>query len=136
MRVAIFVALGVWLALLAVAMVGQGVGAPDIVVKGAVLIWAGAGVFLAPASWLLALLLEEGIAPRSVSSHAAQMAPYLLVVGSLALAVGVLLLVPSSSATVPLRIAGVVAVAWGGFSLFVGVTALRKKRRNRIGTRA
>lgn len=136
LRVAILVALGLWLGLLAVAMVGQGVGAPDLVVKGAALIWAGAGLFLAPGSWLLALLLEEGIAPRSVSSHAVHMAPYLLAVGLLALIVGVLLLVPSNAATLPLRIAGVVAVAWGGFALFVGVTALRKKRRNRVGTRA
>jgi len=125
----------VWLTLLAVALVGEGIGAPAIVGQAAIAIWAGAGLFLVPASWLLALLLEPGIASRSVSSRAVRMAPYLLVVGSLVLIVGILLLVPSSSATIPLRLAGVWAVAWGGFADFVGLTALRKKRRYRVGTR-
>jgi hypothetical protein len=136
LRLTVLVALGLWLALLAFALVGQSVGAPDLAVKGAAVIWAGAGIFLVPASWLLALLLEEGISPGSGSSRAVQMAPYLLVMGSLVLIVGVLLLVPSSSATTPLRLFGGWAVAWGGFALFVGVLALRKKRRNRVGTRA
>src|SRR4029077_256391 len=135
LRAAVLVALGVWLALLAIALVGQGIGAPAIVGQVAIVIWAGAGLFLVPASWLLALLLEPGIAPRSVSSRAVRMAPYLLVVGSLVLIVGILLLVPSGSATIPLRLAGGWAVAWGGFADFVGLTALRKKRRYRVGTR-
>jgi hypothetical protein len=136
LRVAILVGLGVWLALLAFAIVAQAAGAPAVVFDTAALVWAGAGLFLAPTSWLLALVLEEGIAPKSTSWYAVKMAPYLLAVGSLVLIVGVLLLVPSRSATVPLRLAGAWAVAWGGFALFVGVTALRKKRRNRVGTRA
>jgi hypothetical protein len=135
LRVAVLVALGVWLALLAIALAGQSFGAPAIVGQVAIALWAGAGLFLVPTSWLLGLVIEEGIAPRSVSWRAVRMAPYLLAVGSLALIVGILLLVPSSSATIPLRLAGGWAVVWGGFALFVDVTALRKKRRNRVGTR-
>ncbi|HEV2414780.1 MAG TPA: hypothetical protein VGX27_08215 [Candidatus Dormibacteraeota bacterium] len=132
---AVLAALGVWLALLAIAFAGGWVGAPAIVGQVAIAIWAGAGMFLIPASWLLALLIEEGIARRSQSWHAVHMAPYLLVAGSLVLGAGVLLLLPSSSATIPLRLVGGWAVAWGGFALFVGVTALRKKRRTRVDTR-
>lgn len=135
LRLAVLIGLGAWLTLLAIALVGQGIGAPAIVGEVAIAIWAGAGLFLVPTSWLVALLLEEGIAPRSGSWLAVRMAPYLLVAGSLVLIVGIMLLVPSSSATIPLRLAGGWAVAWGGFALFVGVIALRKKRRNRVGTR-
>lgn len=131
LRVAILVALGIWLALLAIAFCAGRVGAPAIVGQVAIAIWAGAGMFLVPASWLLALLLEEGFGPGS--ARAVKMAPYLLAVGSLVLIVGVLLLVPSSSATIPLRIAGGWAVAWGGFAVFVSVIALRKKWRARVG---
>jgi len=136
LRVAIVVALGVWVALLAFAIIAEAAGAPAVVFGTATLIWAGAGLFLAPTSWLLSLVLEDRIAPKSTSWHAVKMAPYLLAVGSLVLIVGLLLLAPSRSATIPLRLAGAWAVAWGGFALFVGVTALRKKRRNRVGTRA
>jgi len=129
LRVGILVAFGVWLALMAFAIVAQAAGAPPAVFDTAALIWAGAGLFLVPTSWLLGLLLEEGIAPRSVSWHAVRMAPYLLIVGSLVLIVGILLLVPSRSAAIALRLAGGWAIAWGGFALFVGVTALRKKQR-------
>ena len=132
-RIAILVALGIWLALLAVGFVGKSVGAPDVVVNGAALLWAAMGLFIVPSSWLVSLRLEEGMGPGSI--RASHMGPYSLVTGSLAFVVGILLLLPSSSATPALRIGGAWAAGWGGFVVFVGVTALRKKRRTRVGTR-
>jgi len=126
-----------WLAFLAVAVLCSVFRAPTIVVEAAWIVAIGSWFVLFEIYLLAGLLLEQGIASNSASLLAVTWVPWMLVSGSLVLVAGVLdVVVPVSAAPAAVRIAGAFAAVWGALALSTSVVALRKKRRNRVGTRA
>lgn len=126
----------VLLALLAVAFVGRAMRAPSVITNAAALISLAGMLFLIPAWYLTALLLEDGIAPRGASWLALRHMPWMLFSGPLVLIVGLILVASPTVDRLDLRVAGAIAVAWGGLVICTGVMALCKKRRMRNATRA
>jgi len=128
--------IGLWLASLGVALLASVFRAPTIVVDASWLMVIGFWFVLFQAYLLAGLLLEQGIAPNSASSLAVHWVPWMLVSGPLVLVAGGLIAVPASPSPAGIRIAGAFAAVWGALALWTSVVALRKKRRNRVGTRA
>ena len=90
------------------------------------------GFFLIP-SWLLyGLLREPGVRDGSVSWLAIRWRWHSAISGALLAVVGILLLLTGTRAPLEVRVAAIVALAWGGLSVWIAVLAFRKKALTRV----
>ncbi len=118
----------VWAFLLALGLIGQSIPVvPRTVTTAAGLIAAVGGFFLIPGSLLYGLLREPGVRDGSLSWLAIRWRWHLAISGGLLAVVGILLLLPRTSATLEIRVAAVVALMWGGLCIWISVLAFRKK---------
>jgi hypothetical protein len=85
-------------------------------------------IFLIPGGALYALAREGAAATSDRSLPAIQWRWRLVISGSIAAVVGLILLLPSARATLELRVAGVIALAWGLLCVWTALLAFRRKR--------
>lgn len=132
-QVVVLGALIAWAFLLALGFIGERIpGVPRPVTTTAGLIAAVGGFFLIP-SWLLyGLIQEPGVRDGSVSWLAIRWRWHSAISGALVAVVGILLLLPGTRATIEIRVAAVVALAWGGLCVWIAVLAIRKKALTRV----
>jgi hypothetical protein len=101
---------------------------PHDVAVAAVLIAAATPMFLVLIGRIYGLTREQGVRDGSVTWLAVRQRWYMAIVGTLVFIVGAFLLVPSEHWSLGLKIAGVVALAWGAISVWTAILAFRKQR--------
>lgn len=85
-------------------------------------------MFLIPGGALYALVRKGAASASDRSLLAIQWRWQFVISGSIVAVVGLVLLLPSDRETLELRIAGVIALAWGLLCIWTALLAFRRKR--------